>query len=228
MTRRPRQHIEPETVHHVIARFVASEWFIRSTEERRTYLHLLGEALSHSSWRCLAYAVMSNHIHLAMLAGVEPIATWSREVHGPFAEWINERRERIGPVFVRGPKSLRVRPDGVATVMGYIHQNPVRAGVVGQASESDWTSHRAYLGTAKVPEWLDVERGLALSRFSSSEELDRWLGETRLERADAHAALADPPRAYVRSRVTHIERWSDHVEGSTCASVLPERGMFVR
>jgi hypothetical protein len=39
----------------------------------------------------------------------------------------------------------------------YVHNNPVRAGVVARASESGWSSHRAYLGLASCPSWLATE-----------------------------------------------------------------------
>ena len=39
----------------------------------------------------------------------------------------------------------------------YVHNNPVRAGVVERASESDWSSHRAYLGLAPTPDWLATD-----------------------------------------------------------------------
>ncbi len=45
----------------------------------------------------------------------------------------------------------------------YVHNNPVRAGVVRQASASAWSSHRAYVGRQAAPEWLNV--GYVLERF---------------------------------------------------------------
>ncbi len=197
---RARRFIQPQAVYHLIARFVAGEWFIRTNEERGQYLRLLGLGLAGSDWRCLAFAIMSNHIHLGMLAGTDPFAGWIRDVHTPFAEWINRRHKRIGAVFTRGPKSHRVRPDGVARVIGYIHRNPVRAGLVSRPSDSDWTSHGAYLGLAERPTWLDVAKGLELSAFADAEQMDTWVRATAVDRADAQAALLDTPRGPGRPR----------------------------
>jgi hypothetical protein len=36
----------------------------------------------------------------------------------------------------------------------YVHNNPVRAGLAARASESSWSSHRAYLGLEACPSWL--------------------------------------------------------------------------
>src|SRR5262245_19821839 len=107
---RPIRHNVPGTVYHLISRFVDREWFVETPEERATYLRLLARAIQISDWLCLAYAVMSNHIHLAMLAGEQPLGPIIRQVHSPFADWMNRRHDRIGSMFVRGPKDYRVPP----------------------------------------------------------------------------------------------------------------------
>ena len=97
------------------SRFVDRDWFIQKEQERRDYLELLGRALNASDWRCLSYALMSNHIHLAMVAGADALDVWLRRVHSPFADLMNRAYGRIGPMFVRGPKSLLVPASGVGS-----------------------------------------------------------------------------------------------------------------
>jgi hypothetical protein len=66
----------------------------------------------------------------------------------------------------------------------YVHNNPVRAGVVDRASESGWSSHRAYLGLEKVPPWLGVEAVLGpegSGREQIRSELAEYVDEGRLE-----------------------------------------------
>jgi hypothetical protein len=53
-------------------------------------------------------------------------------------------------------------------LLSYVHNNPVRAGVVEDPSDSSWTSHRAYLGEAAAPRWLDIRLGLHLCGFEFS------------------------------------------------------------
>ncbi len=129
--------------------------------------------MSESDWRCLAYAIMSNHVHLAMLAGTTPAERWLRRVHPPFALWLNKRLQRIGPVFAGSSAIWLVRPENELRLVAYIHNNPVRAGVVAHARDSSWTSHRAYLGRARVP-WLDAEFALARLGHTAS-QLDAFV-----------------------------------------------------
>lgn len=191
---RRRRSIQSGMPYHLISRFVGSEYFIREEHTRRTYLHLLGAALSKTDWRCFAFAIMSNHIHLGAVAGNEPLVTWMREVHGPFAELMNERHARIGSVFVRGPNAIGVQHEGVAKLVAYIHHNPVRAGVVSRAEASDWTSHRAYRGDGKAVPWLDVHLGAHLAGFLDARAFAAWIEQTAVGRADlAAVSLRRPP-----------------------------------
>jgi REP element-mobilizing transposase RayT len=190
----------PGGIYHVISRFTASEWFIESGFERRTYLSLLGQRLSRTDWRCFSFAVMSNHVHLGVVAGSEPLADWLQPAHTDFAKWINQRRERIGAIFVKGPNVIAVQPAGVAHVISYIHHNPVRATAVTRPEDSDWTSHRAYLGLARCPPWLDVRCGLELGGFDNARDLAAWMEVKRIDRAALEAVYAKPRRRRGRPR----------------------------
>ncbi|HEU0029665.1 MAG TPA: hypothetical protein VFQ53_03455 [Kofleriaceae bacterium] len=181
-----RHHL-PGHYYHLISRFVGGEWFIRGDADRFLYLKLLGLALAETDWLCLAYAIMSNHIHLAMIAGHKALADWTRATHAPFADAINNTRRRNGPIFARGPKDVWVQRSDLADVVAYIHRNPVRAHVVGHARDSSWTSHRAWAGLEPAPPWLHVERGLLDARFDDRAVFDQWVdsnegssGELRL------------------------------------------------
>ena len=171
-------------IYHLISRFTAKEWFIESAVERRTYLALLGPALTSSDWTCFSYAVMSSHIHMGLVAGRQTLASWLRPAHTLFANWLNARRDRIGAVFVKGPKVLTVPGGECVRLINYIHDNPVRAGVVDRPGDSDWTSYRAYVGATRVETWLAVWRGLELTGFTSAEEFHAWSSGNRTSRED--------------------------------------------
>jgi len=168
----------PGVLYHVICRFAGRAWFLHGDDERELYLRLLAHALDDSDWRCLAYALMSTHIHLAMVAGSEPLGSWAKRVHCPFAETINLRFARVGPVFAHRPKDFAVLPHNERHVIAYIHNNPVAAEVVQAARDSRWTSHRAYAGMERPPRWLDVDLGLARCGFEDGTEFDHWVSKT--------------------------------------------------
>jgi putative transposase len=211
MPRRPRFNV-PGVVYHVVSRFVDRDWYIRTDREREHYLELFGRAVSRSDWRCLGYAVMSNHIHLALVAGEQRLESWIRRAHSPFADALNRAYDRIGSVFVRGPKDVAI-PDGrVDHLLAYIHNNPVRAEIVPQASESTWTSHRAYVGLARSPSWLHVAEGLERTGVCESHAFDRWVGTRpphplELEPgAEARATFESIVEAYERAEILALKK----------------------
>jgi REP element-mobilizing transposase RayT len=168
----------PGVVYHLIWRFVDRDWFFQCAEERSFYLHLFGNALSTTDWRCLAYALMSSHIHVAIVAGVAPLASWARSVNSTFATWMNQRYGRIGNVFTRGPKDHAVAPDREGELIAYIHNNPVEARVVDRAADSDWTSHRRYLDARTCPAWLHADEGMRRAGFTEPQGFDTWVDAT--------------------------------------------------
>jgi putative transposase len=173
--RKPRT-TAPGTVHHVISRFVDRDWFFKDDYERGRYLDLLGRALAASDWLCFAYALMSNHIHLSLLAGPSAPGSWLKRTHSPFAVWMNKRHERLGPLFADRPAMWTVQAANEGKLTAYIHNNPVRAGLVGSAGESTWTSHAAYVGRAPRPKWLAVDEGLERCGFQGRpQDFDQWV-----------------------------------------------------
>lgn len=190
--RRARLHI-PGLVHHLIWRCLNREWLINSDEQRKRYLWWLGRALENSDWQCIAYAVMSNHVHIAAVAGEEPLARWSRRANTPFAIWMNKTTGRLGPFFSGRAADYALGPIAATSTIAYIHNNPVRAGLVGRARDSTWTSHRAYVGLSRAPRWLHVDEGLGRAFAVDVETFERMVdGQPIPQSRPAHneAALA--------------------------------------
>jgi len=199
MPRTPRA-MRPGRVYHLISRFVDREWFIATEDERTRYLELLGRALERADWRCFSYAVMSNHVHLGVRAGTQSLESWVRRVHSPFADWMNRTHDRIGNLFVRGPKDIETPPERVGPLIAYIHNNPVRAGIVDAPGANSWTSHRAYLGAVPAPRWLHIAEGLACAGFTDTDLFDAWVRTHPREREvmeaiDREDANEDPDTA---------------------------------
>jgi REP element-mobilizing transposase RayT len=185
---------------HIISRFHERRWFLDSDAARSDYLRLLGRAMGRTDWSCLAYCLMSNHIHLAMVAGESALGTWSRAVHAPFATAVNRRERRIGAVFADRPAAHVIKGDDVARLIAYIHNNPVRAGVCARASQSTWSSHRAYTGESTCPDWLQVDAGLRRGGFDGPPGFDEFVGAESSTSgaftADVVAARGEARRRY--------------------------------
>jgi len=143
---------------HVISRFHDRRYYLDIEDARATYLRLLGQASASHDARIVAYCLMSSHVHIVLQLGNDPLGALMKRVNSPFGNWVNAKRSGLGAVMADRPKSVLVHTEthGMSLVR-YVHNNPVRAGVVERASESGWSSHRAYLGLEECPPWLATE-----------------------------------------------------------------------
>ena len=157
----------PGGIFHVISRCLNREYLLDGATEREYYLGLLERAQRHTDARVLAWCIMSNHVHLIVRAGEDPLGRLMKAVHAGYAVWKNHRARRIGPVLAERYKTVLVEQDAhMLEVVRYIHLNPVRADVVKHPDEDDWSSHRIYAGLSKAPHWLDT--GFILSQFADA------------------------------------------------------------
>jgi len=160
MARRPREDY-PGATHHVYARGNGLQEIFLDDADRRTYLSMLGRVVARMEWRCLAYCLMSNHMHLLLETPSANLGAGMQYLHGFYAQTFNQRHSRSGHLFQGRYGAVRIEDDPQlwATVR-YIAHNPVEAGFSASAIEWPWSSHRAVV-RRDAPAWLDTVRLLS-------------------------------------------------------------------
>ena len=154
----------PGGVFHIISRCHAQEYLLHGEEEREHYLKLLAQSLGRTDARLLAWCIMSNHVHLVVMAGREQLSRLTKPLNTGFAGWKNRKEKRIGAVFADRPKTVLVETEPyLLELVRYVHLNPVRAGLVDHAELWEGSSHRFYAGLATPPPWLHM--GMVMSYF---------------------------------------------------------------
>jgi putative transposase len=155
----------PGGIYHVISRCLNGEFLLKEPSERQRYLRLLEHASKRTDSLVLAWCLMSNHTHLVVRAGSDDLSRLLKPVNTGYAVWLNRRQKRHGPVFSNRYKSILIdEEEYLFQLIRYVHNNPVRAGLVKSAKDSDRSSHRAYIGLETPPEWLNI--GYVLGMFS--------------------------------------------------------------
>src|SRR5205809_6423410 len=108
-----------------------------------------------------AYCLMPNHFHLLVDVADRPVSTFMHGLLQRHAQYINRLYRHHGHVFADRPWSTRCDYDFYfLAVLGYIHLNPIRAGLTRNVAQYPRTSHRAYISREEAP-WVNT-RALAL------------------------------------------------------------------
>ena len=89
---------------------------------------------------------MTNHIHILLKEENEPIELIIKRVGGSYAYWYNWKYYREGHLFQDRYRSEPVENDSYfLTVLRYIHQNPVKANIVKNVNEYEYSSYNDYI-----------------------------------------------------------------------------------
>ena len=165
MARSPRQASE-SSIYHVISRGAGKQIIFEDDLDRQAFLAILAKALEEHSVKLLCFCLMSNHFHLLLMGELAAISQGMGACCGSYAMRFNERHGRVGHLFQDRFKSEPVQDDAyLITVVRYIHQNPVAAGLC-TGCDYSWSSYRCYMGE-KGPCACSTE--LVLGIFGSRE-----------------------------------------------------------
>ena len=173
MSRQPRLHL-PGGFYHVILRGNGRQSIFFDNEDRDQWQTILQKALIRYRHRLHAFCWMTNHVHMALQAGVEPLTDFMRVLASRYAKYLNRKRRRPGHLFERRYRAILVQRDEyLIELLRYIHLNPVRANMVSEPSEYRWSSHNAYL-TLTGPSWLTIDTVAAMFSSKTSSARDAY------------------------------------------------------
>jgi putative transposase len=179
MPRALRLHFA-HAIYHVINRGNYRAPIFASAGAAQAFEACLFEALALHHWRLHAFAIMSNHFHLAVET---PEANLSESVHwlnSTYATRFNRFRKERGHVFQGRYHAGLVQPGpSLLRVVNYIHLNPVRAGLTDIAGLQDyrWGSLRYFLRGPR-PEGLSCADWLR--ELPQSDDAEGWQDYGRL------------------------------------------------
>ena len=117
-------------VHHVISQFVDKQWLISDDTERAHYIDLLGRSIQQTDWICIAFAVMSNHIHLGLVAGRQPLESCLRSLNSP-SRAVAQPPPRSPGAGVRRSRRVAVHPASRRRAPHRVHPQQPRQGAGG-------------------------------------------------------------------------------------------------
>jgi REP element-mobilizing transposase RayT len=193
---RKRRTDAPRTIHHVWARGVLRRPVFIDDVDRFEMRERLGLVFVECEAAALAWAFLTNHIHLVVRTGGVSISKVMGLVLSEYASAFNRRHERSGHVFQGRFGSRPILDDSdFIGILRYVHRNPIEAGL---ANDTDslasyrWCGHSALIGLRSPLPFEDP--AAAIERFGPDSACARnriveWMNSTPPAATDLFARL---------------------------------------
>ena len=132
---------------------------------------VIQEILSGRGVELHAFALMTNHVHIALCEKLEGgISTYMQRVLTAYAKYFNTKYSTVGHVFQTPYRAIHVVDNNQLLYLStYIHRNPRELpGVAGTEHVYPWSSYRDYVTKNRFGELLKTS--IVLDQFKSELE----------------------------------------------------------
>ena len=166
----------PGAYYHVLARGDRREAIFLDDSDRVMFLRTLGEACERCGWKVHAWVLMGNHYHWVLETPEANLVEGMRWFQNTYTRRFNVRHQLWGHLFGGRYKAVVVEYDSakqrdyLATLLNYVHLNPLRAGLVKLGEGKGLLDYRwssLSQGYAESPgkrvKWLETRAGFMLS-----------------------------------------------------------------
>lgn len=134
-------------IYHIILRGINRRTIFENEDDYNSFIYCLRFYKSECKYQVLAYCLMHNHIHLLLYfdSAGDNISMSMKKMEDKFIFWYNKKYDRSGHLFQNRFKSEPVEDEKyLLKVFRYIHQNPIKAGLMTDLSLYKWSSFSAY------------------------------------------------------------------------------------
>lgn len=143
-------------IYHIVFRGVNQQSIFEEDADYKKLLECIGKIKEEMQFEIYAYCFMSNHVHIILKEKeMQDISLIMKRILTKYARWYNIKYGRSGALIANRYKSMPVELDEYFIhVVRYVHQNPIKAGIVQTLEEYPYSSYGEYLEGKKI---TDVE-----------------------------------------------------------------------
>lgn len=202
-------------IYHIMLRGINRQTIFEDEEDKTRFLEALKKYKDISKYQLYNYCLMDNHIHLLVKELEETVSESIKRISSSYVYWYNMKYERCGHLFQERFKSENVENSAYfLTVLRYIHQNPLKAGLAKDVFESKWTSINEYIRKVNI---VDIDFGLSLFSLDRSKAIQ--LFNEYMEQSNNDQCLDD--QAKVRMSDSEVREYLYKL-GITNSSILQQ------
>lgn len=204
-------------IYHIMLRGINRQQIFEDPYDFEKFLAILTEYKQICGYSVYAYCLMGNHIHLLLKEGTESLEQVFKRVCGKFVYWYNAKYQRTGHLFQDRFKSEPVdTQEYLQTVIRYIHQNPVKAGLCRRVSDYAYSSYAEYLGNSALVDADDILRIWPVDAFVE-------LSETIMEADCMDLSLNEPIRVTDEQAGAMMRKLSKCGNATEFQNLAPEK-----
>jgi putative transposase len=156
-------------IYHIMMRSISVEDAFKEDEDKEQFIWTLKHYKKEYGYELYAYCIMNNHVHVLLKEGKDSISQIADTISSAYVFWYSWKHKRCGNLFPEPFKGEPVEDDvEFINILRYIHQKPLKAGLVNSIEEYKWSSYHEYINEPKI---VDIDLGLKLiSKNNNSPE----------------------------------------------------------
>jgi len=160
-------------IYHVMLRGIDRRDIFLADEEYLKFLEYIKRAQEKTVFTLYAYCLMTNHVHL-LIETEGLIGEVIKRIAVGYAQYHNIKNGRTGHLFQNRFKSEAVETDKYfLTVLRYIYQNPLKAGIVRDMRKYKWSSYYEYFLNGESM----IDKEIAFRYFESKDKFAAFMEE---------------------------------------------------
>lgn len=162
----------PDAIYHVIGRGNNQQKIFLDGYDKEKFIELLFDASYRFNLVFYAFCLMDNHYHLFFRTPDANLSSALHWINGTYTSRFHHRHHGCGHLFQGRYKSVLVTDDAHWLHLSmYIHLNPVRAGIVEDPAEYEWSSFHDYTHARTRFGWVRPDE--ILTRYGTTDTTRR-------------------------------------------------------
>ena len=155
ISRIARKYLD-STFFHVIIQGINKEYIFKEDKFKKVYLQQINRFSNELKINIIAYCIMDNHAHFLIKSNsMENLSKLMQKVNSMYAKYYNYIKNRVGYVF--RDRFLSEPIDSkryFIECIKYIHQNPIKAGIVNDCKDYEYSSYHNFINWCAYDELI--------------------------------------------------------------------------
>lgn len=154
-----RRVLYKNAIYHVYSRGNSKRDIFKSQDDFNMFLKICSNTFKKLPFDCLCYCLMNNHYHLLLQTPDANLPDIMRFINQKYAIYFNRKYMDVGYLFQSRYKAKLVASESyLKQLVSYIHLNPIKAKLVSNPIDWQWSSYAVMLMSKLKPNFLNINK----------------------------------------------------------------------